>query len=384
MKHSLNDHILSLIWLIFLIFPNNYVFFIFVPLVYLVFFDKNKKIDKTTSHYLLILPILLFITFIFNINETYLNFFSIARVAVLILLFFSFGKLKGGKILSPYIIFAIFFLVCSQFSGILNFEKINSFIYSYYVYESESIVDKNSSFEMQNFGFHRLGGIYFNSNNYASYLELILIVLLCEIKQFKKSLLLILFPLIGFSIFATGSRTSFIVLVVLTLFYLYSTKKLFRVKSLFLVIVSIASFSLLNIDKFRILKIDEGVDDSIGVKFRILRDYFLSDPPLLKLLFGNLSGSAMMKYTGSTFVGTDFEIGNLIVYFGYIFFITILLFYISIYKRYLPRYRVVFIILLWMFSNSILLSYRMSAVWMLVLGLYYYRSKTEKNLINEK
>jgi len=384
MKQSYNDHLLSLIWLIFLVFPNNFIFYLIVPICYILLYDKNKKIDKISFSFIIIISLLFFTTFIVNLNETYLDFNSIARVIVLILMFFSFSRLKGSKILSPYIIIAVLFLVISQFSGIVNFTIINRFLDSYYVLEGESVIDLNSSFQMERYGSKRLGGIYFNSNNYASYLQLVMAVLLCEIKQFKKKYLFLLFPTIVFSIFATGSRTSFIVLVVMIVYYLFTSKSLTRVKaSIFTFIIFILSILIsltVNVTNFRVLKVEEGFDDSLGVKFRILNEYLSSNPPIIKLLFGNLSGAAMLKYTGITFVGTDFEIGNLIVYFGFIFFTIIFAFYFWIYRNILPKYRVIFTVLLWMFSNSILLSYRMAAVWMLVLSLYFYRSISEKKL----
>ncbi len=68
----------------------------------------------------------------------------------------------------------------------------------------------------------------------------------------------------------------------------------------------------------------------------------------------NFTGDAMKNYLGNDFRGMDFEIGNLILYYGILFFITIFIFYLKIYKKMSPKYRVVFTILLWMFSSSLL------------------------------
>ena len=390
MEKSFNNHLLSISWLFFLLFPNNNIFFVLVPIVYLLLFDNQKKIDKLTFNYILLIVMLMIVSFKLNINELYLNLKSVARVTVLILMFFSFGRLKGNKILAPYIIIAVLFLVTSQFSGILNFSKINSLIDRFYKGgEGDSVIDINSSFEMVYYGVQRLGGIYFNANNYAGYLELILAVLLCEIKQFSKVSLFILIPLIVFSLIATGSRTSLIVLIIMALFFLYSSKIISVKKVTIISFLTILTSTIIffndfrNFRNFRIFKVNEGLDNSFGVKIEILNTYLTSNPPIKKLLFGNFSGAAIRKYTGISFIGTDFEIGNLIVYFGFIFFSVVLLFYISLFKKILPKYRVVFTILLWMFSNSILLSFRMAAIWILVLGHYYHRSIKEKQL-NER
>jgi len=384
MKQPINDHLLSLSWLFFLLFPNNNIFFVLVPIVYIILIDTKKRINELTFDYVVLFVILMITAFVININQDYLDFKSIARVAVLILIFISFGRLKGGKILAPYIIIAITFLVISQFISILNIPIINTIINRFYISsEGENLIDTFSTFGIDKYGSeYRLGGIYFNPNNYASYLELILAVLLCEIKQFKKIKLFFLILLIVFSIIATGSRTSFIVLLVMTLFFLYSSKILSQKKAILIIfsaiLIGILIIININLSEFRAFKIGQGLGNSFGVKVEVLIKYINSNVPIPKLIFGSFSGAAIKKYTAINFFGTDFEIGNLIVYFGFFFLAAILIFYSLLFKKISPKYRVIFIILLWMFSNSILLSYRMAAVWMLVLGLYYQRSLKEK------
>jgi hypothetical protein len=353
MKNTIDNHLLSSAWLFFLIFPNNNIFFIAIPIIYLALLDKKKIIDKSTSQFLILLSTLLFISFLFNINETYLDLKSYARAIVLIWLIISFGRLKGSKILAPYIVIAILFLVVTQFSVILNFTALNSIIDRFYIQSEEENSVINSTFIMQDYGLNRLGGIYFNSNNYASYLELILVVLLCEIKQFNTKSLIVLISLFVFSIIATGSRTSLIVLIIITLFFLYSSKIISRKRAAqltFLLLCAIGVlFLFIDVGNFRAFKIEEGLNDSLGVKVNILKTYLYSDVPVQKILFGNFSGYGIIKYTDINYPGTDFEIGNLIVNYGFVFFISIILFYLLLYKKLLPKYRVVFLILFWVF-----------------------------------
>lgn len=369
-----------------LILPTNQFFYLFVPLSFIFLYDSKKTLHLSLFYVICITVLLMNISFLVNINEYYLSLKDISRALALIILFVTFGRLKGNVILASYIVVAIGFIVASQLLYAFNIPFVNSIINNYYL-PSEDL-QKIYEFSMSSFGQIRLGGIYGNSNNYAEYLELVLVVLIVERKQFQKKYMYILFGLITYSIIATGSRTSLIVLIAIILHFIYInyrksfTGLLLSFAILFTITLLISQF--VDFLSLRAFRINEGVDDSLGIKFDLLIKYLIQDLPLSKILFGGFSGSAMLKYVNTTFPGTDFEIGNLIVYFGFTFFIIILLFYISIYKKYLPRYRFVFIILLWMFSNSILLSYRMSAVWMLVLGLYYYRSKTEKNLVNEK
>lgn len=379
MKQIYSNHILSITWLMFLVFPNNGLYFYIVPLAYILLYDKTKKIDKKTLSYLFVFIFLFIVSLLVNVNETYLNFKSFARVGVLFIMFLTFGRLRGNKILAPYIIIAVLFLIISQFATILNITSINSLINSYYIgSEGESVIDKYYSFEITDYGIYRLGGIYFNSNNYASFLELTFAVLLCEIKQFSKIMLIVLIPLIIISIIATGSRTSFIVLIVIGLFYMYSSKQISLPKILLITTVFILIFTATiytyNLSEYRVLKIDEGFDNSVGTKVNILLSYLESGPSIQKILFGNFSGEAIKKYINTNFSGTDFEIGNIVLSFGFVFLVLLMFFYRHIFLIMKSKYRIIFTILLWMFSNSILLSYRMAAVWMLVLGLYFHKS----------
>jgi hypothetical protein len=386
-----NDHFLSFIWLLFLILPNNQVFFIFVPIAFIVLFRFKNNFRLNVTLYWMILTLLLFLSVLFNINERYFDTKSASRVATLMIIFVSFGKLRGNHILSPYIYFAIGYLVISQFIYLINFTPLVSFFNNYYPFEGDrysKTADFLQSYTMSDYGAFRLGGIFHNSNQYARYLELILLVVFCEIRQFSKKNLIIMGSLIVFSILATGSRTAFIVLCITIIYYLYSAKQLSlsKVLSISIAGLGILVFIYLNTEygEFRVFQIEEGMDDSIGVKFNLFTSYINADPTLIKLLFGNLSGNALgQAYFNNDAMGMDSEIGNLFLCYGILFFIALFIFYITIFKRYLSKYRVVFTILIWMISSSILFSYRMAPLWFLVLGLYYRRSLQEKQMINQ-
>jgi hypothetical protein len=355
---------------------------------YIALTKLRADVKLNVSLFSISLVLLLLFSVLVNVNDPYLlkTPKDISRVAVLMLLLISFGRLKGYTILKPYIYIAIGYLVISQFVYILNITPLKP-LYSMYIFEDKTIEDATRNFTMLDYGGNiRLGGIYFNSNQYARYLELILLVLMCEIKQFKKKELIILFSIIIFSIFATGSRTSLIVLCVSILFYL-NLAKLFSVKksriiSVLFVALLLFVYSFTGLSEMRAFKINEGMEDSFGIKFGLLTRYLSANPNIIKILFGNLTPDVMENYIGiSSFKGMDWEIGNLFLCYGILFCVVLVVFYYTIFRRYLPKYRVIFTILLWMFSSSILCSYRMSALWILVLGLYYKRSLKEKQFV---
>lgn len=380
-KENINNHLLSFVWLMLFIMPNNLLFFGFVPIAFSLLYKRNVR-KVVVAKYIVIS---LLITSTLFLAEHYITSKDIIRVAVLMLIFFNFGQLKGKKILKSYIYIGLFYLIISQFAGLFNVTYIYDIIRSYYASgldDVEAVLLRSENFNIIDFGTTRLGGIYFNPNQYARNLQIMYITMLCESKQFSKKEFIIISPIVLLSIFATGSRTSLVVMIFICILYLYFTKKLsLKNIALISIIGTVLVVYLLintNFQDFRVLKLDEGLDNSLGVKIKLMFSYIndISNPFIL--LFGNLSFGALT--TGSNlYAGTDSDIGNILIMYGLVFYVLFIFFCILVYKKTLPKYRVIFCILLWMLSSSIICSYRMSAMFLLVLGLYYYRSLIEKN-----
>jgi len=383
-QQTIYNHMVSIIWLLFLILPNNQLFFIFVPTAYIVLFRFENKGKLEDKIFVIGIVSLLIITLLMNVNMigVSISIKDIIRLVILAFFFMTFIRLNGTTILKPYIYIAIVYLVFSQFVYILNVAPLKSLFSIYSTEEHEILSYYNDLSSIGDYNF-RLGGIFINSNQYARYLELILLVLMCEIEQFNKKSLTILFSVIIFSLVAAGSRTSLIVFCLAVVFYLYSAKVFSPRKTKIIIIVFIAlllfAFLFTGLSEMRAFKISEGMNDSFGAKAGLLMTYLNTNPNIIKILFGNLSPDTVREIanTGSM----DWEIGNILLYYGILFFMLLFVFYFYLFKSYRPKYRVVFTILLWMFSSSILSSYRMSALWMLVLGLYYRRSLVEKQKI---
>lgn len=381
---EVNNHLLSFVWLMLFIMPNNMMFYIFVPVAFIVLYRLTDYLPKTI--FLGLLIGCLSFNLLCNLSEDYLLWKDKFRVIVLILLFISFARLKGEKILKQYIYVAILFLVLTQMSFAFNISFITDIVKTFYAEGSEYAERKLTnyySYDLANYGIARLGGIFFNPNQYARNLELIFITLLCESKQFRRLDFFILIPIIIFSILATGSRTSLIVLIIIIIMHFYSTK-IITVRNFFIIglIAGILIPYLMantNLGDFRSLKIDEGMDNSFGIKLQLLSMYFKSIVDPMTLIIGNISYDILIYKYGIQIIGTDFDIGNIIILYGFSFFILYTIFCIIIYKKMLPQYRIVFCILIWMFSSSIICSYRMAPSFILILGLYYRRSLIEKS-----
>lgn len=381
-KSDFHDHLLSFTWLLYFIIPTNIILYVFVPISVVVLFNNKLAIPAYLKYSILGLIVSLIFTLLINFQAGYVLKNDIFRALVLILLFFSFSRYRGIVIRKEYIVFAAVYLIFTQFIFFLNISFFVNFFQQVYPYEgNRDMYGYYERFTLNEFGLTRLGGIYYNPNQYARYIQIILITLLCEIKQFRKIELQVLVPLIVFSIAATGSRTSFLVLIVIGLSYFYFNNK-FTAKNVFLIgIVGVGIlfyiFSNTNIGEFRMLKVDEGLDNSLGAKVNLFYSYHENNQSALAFLFGNLSSMVMVSSSG--FTGTDFDIGNIPIFYGYVFFLFFIQLCVLVYRKTRPMYRVIYPILLWMFSSSIICNYRTVPIFLLILGLYYRRSLIEKN-----
>lgn len=382
-KYDINNHYLSITWLLLLILPNNNLLYYFVPLSFILLYKFNKRNKTKYSFLLRAMIISLVFTLLINYGRDYALTKDIFRLITLIIILASFAGLKGNVILKQYIVFAALFLIISQFAFALKITPVMDLIKSYYPLEDEvNVYLRLENYSISNFGIQRLGGIYYNPNQYARYIEFVLIALLCEVKQFRKQEITILLFLIIVSIAATGSRTSFLVLVAIALVYLYSNKLMTKKNVLLLSVVGIGVILYLlvntNFLDLRIFKVNEGFDTSLNIKIKVLTDYLSANKNFLTLFFGNLSPMVLIIKYNIGILGTDFDIGNIIVYYGFAFLFLLFLFIISIYRKMDSKYKIVFCILLWMFSSAIITNYRTAPLFFLMLGLYYSRSVKQK------
>lgn len=375
---DIKDHILSIIWTYFLLFPTGNIFNISIPIILLLFYDTKSGGVKREIIPMLILLIL---TVVVNVGEVYMGFKPYVRLVTMAVVFITFASVKGSRILFPYILFATAFIVVSQICFFYNISFLTTFFNSFYDLTEKGIdlygiTDRSLNVESVTAGNTRLGGIFYNPNNCASYICVIYAMGLCEIDRLNKRIWPVLFvALIIVSLIVTGSRTSFIVFGLMSLYYLRvngrSVKKYWPIGILAIVLFFVYSSSF---DDLRMFKVGEGMNDSFGVKMRYFGSYLSAADNPIQLLFG--AGDQMVtvvKYH-SPLPGTDCDLGDIFITFGLFFYIAYIAFYFQLYKKYTPLHRVILIVLLWSFSNSLLASYRMCPVWFLSLGVLYRQS----------
>lgn len=357
--------------------PVGNMFYIFVPLVFLCLYKKNKHCVGSIKATTLLLVFTIVISIITNINEVYISTKVLQRDVTIIILLLTFNNLRGDSILKPYIWVALIYIAISQISYAFGMPLASAFfdtVYHISDYYTNTVSQDISNIDSTALGkTFRLGGIFYNSNNCASYICLIYGLGLSEHKQFTKKEIIIFAILCLLSLFYTGSRTSLIVFCVITITYFY-LQKLNIIGPTIIILIVVLLLNFIDISEIRMFKIDEGMDNSFGVKINILNDYLRDCSSISDLIFGSGSTEVLISNYKMAYGGSDFEIGDIIIMFGFLFFMFYVIFTMCICKCLKREYMVIIPFLLWSLSNTVICSYRMSAVWLITIGILLRKS----------
>jgi len=199
---------------------------------------------------------------------------------------------------------------------------------------------------------------------------------LCEAERgnVKQKVVFYLFiAIVMISALITGSRTGFVVIGAMSLYYLYARG--YRIgRFVLLAIPLLLLLMTMDLSDIRAFNVSGGMEGSFSVKMDLFIGYLSECTNPIWWLFG--AGDIMVTETvfHTGMEGTDFDFGNIFIVFGVIFYIMYVIICIRIFQLLDPSYRVIMFVLLWSFSNSILISYRMCPVFFLALGLLYKRS----------
>jgi len=370
------NHIVSAIWLYFMLFPTGTVFNVSILVLLLFIFDRNNRYNEImVPLFLLLIP-----TTLLNLGQPYMDFKPLVRLLSFALIFLTFASYKGSRIYFPYIFFAVSYILLSQVSIILNLPFLGNFFDN--TYGISEFAKAKHSLDMSNVEVSdvaigtRLGGMYINPNNCASFLSVAYAIGLCEAERdsLKQKIFFYLFvALTLISGLITGSRTGFVVLGVITLYYLYSRG--YSIGKF--IILGILVFLVLltkDLSEVRAFHLSEGVEGSVTYKMGLFIDYLARCENPVWWLFGAGDIRVTDMVFNSGMEGTDFDFGNIFVEFGILFYIMYILIGIRIFMMLEPQDRTIMFVLLWSFSNSILISYRMCPVFFIALGLLYKKA----------
>lgn len=194
------------------------------------------------------------------------------------------------------------------------------------------------------------------------------------------------FILISFyAVLLTGSRSGFVVASLIIIAYLFVDKRISLMWRLLVVTIAVSLFIVLiwsGSSVFRGFNVEDGFRGSASAKMDTFAYYVSSEKSVLRILLGYLDTSRfdISRATNSVMGIFDSDYGSIIFSYGFIGFFSILYYLFTLFKR-MDRYgQLFFIVVLWMFSSSIIKSFRAIFIFMLLLSCVYGQHKKKKNI----
>jgi hypothetical protein len=359
-----------------------------LPLILFVLLVDKKKI--TLNKYAIVFFATIYISFTINIfigdiitNKSIMRIFSFA------LLFLLFPFTSYVRVHNMILYGILLFIFLSQIAYVQGIGPLVSFFDFYFPYEGDR-VGFSSDYLLQSAGDldsivnRRYGGLYHNPNQAVRYVSVVLTLFLIENKSASILRILPFITLAFISIILSGSRTGIIVLVVLVIIqYVFFRMKNFNIKFflsllLFMLFVMGAYVFTASFD-LRIFNISSGVEGSIGTKIDWFFKFINQLDSSVRMLFGHYSTDNISKYG---IILLDSEWGETIYCFGIVGAIVLANFYIHLYKTKDRNLQFCLLILLWGISSTVIFSFRMSFLFMLILSNYYslYQFNKRKKL----
>ena len=309
---------------------------------------------------------------------------SILSCATVLMYFFCFPIVGKVKIPSFYFYLILTFILLTQLAYVMDIPVVVQFLDTYYPV-SEDLEKRfehmQNTITEENMLDFRMGGLYRNSNDCARQLTFLLAAFfaLNGEKSFRK-----LLPFVIICYYAellTGSRTGFVASSSLIIVFLFINKTvsagwryglLFLAIGMFFYLPFYEPDSLRGFDVFRTGSVDKKKETFIY--------YLSSETSSFRILLGYLDASRFDISLAPERIMSNFDsdYGSLIFTYGFIGFFAILYFFYTIFRRMDKYGRLYFIVLLWMYSSTIVKSYRGFFTFMLLLSIVYgYRKKTD-------
>lgn len=374
---------LSLLFGLFL--PHTSTFLLMVnPVLCVIFYLKFSYKTNLIYPYKFLLLSSLFLSLIFNLGEPgAITVKVILSFVYFCMLIFCFPLVTDVKIRNVFLFISVIIILFSQLVYVVRFYPAIAIIDNLYpmsdMYSNiYSHIDGNIN--ITNISSFRLGGLYRNPNHLAKYVNLLTVIFILCNRNEKLSKKIIFYLIVLLSIILSGSRTGFVVLLLLLSFDILLNWRTSKTQKIFIFIAFCAmlSFFALGDFGFRGLKVQEGMSNSAGSKLEVLEYYLMQDNSFIEILFGNLNPDTFSAPYG-IIDQFDAEYGYLIYQYGFVGFISYIIFWIAIFKSYPHNNRLLFFIMLWTISSTIMLAYRSAFVMMLAFSIYYKLEFDESN-----
>lgn len=345
-------------------------------------FKQNRVYYKW--NWLVLVPVLL--TLLINLTQ---GVTAKALISCLtIMLYFACFPIVGRvKIHIFYFYFILGFILLSQVAYAFDIAFMERILNTYYPISEEDVaaIHQQNTVNAENMMNYRLGGLFHNPNQCARYLTFLMagFLILNYEKPMRKLLPYIIISY--YAVLLTGSRTGFVVASLILIIYLFIGKNITNLWRIVVVVGAVAAFGIftwLGSDTIRGFNVIQGFGNSANLKMDTFNYYLSSENSITKILLGYLDVSRFDNIMSTTYVMNKFDsdYGSIIFCYGFVGFFAILLFFFTIFRRMNANGRLFFILLLWMYSSTIVASFRALFLFMLLLSVVYSNDSKSKHL----
>lgn len=360
----------------FLLPHTSTLFLIINPLICIFYkcFRTNRTIYR--FNWIVIIPVLLSLFINYPQGVEMKSIYS----CLAILIYFSCFPMVGNyQIPNLYFYVVLLVVLISQLAYVLNIPALTSLLDTYYPISEDdnSLLYMRSNVSYDNMLEYRLGGLYRNSNQCSRYLTFLLAgyLILNKDKNILKLIPFIIITIIG--VILTGSRTGFSVTSLFIIFFSYRNSQISRWWR-YIIVFLLAGYFLFMVTQntgfIRGTNIENGLEGSMSLKFETFLYYLKNEHSVFRILFGYLDVTRY-DYSHELMSKFDSDYGSIIFSYGFVGFFSIIFYFFTILKRMGGDGRIFFILLLWMFSSTIVKSFRALFLFMLLLSFVYQRNK---------
>ena len=379
-EERIESRLLGIFLLLGLFLPHTSTVFLAINpimclVLYLVFRYKNKSeyrafgLIKFLLCAVIIISLFASLAFIRHSSIKYL-----LSSIYLLLLVFTFPFVGRSKIPNAFFYVAISYILLSQLIYLFEFhaiERVLELLYPISENDMNSFEYMTRNISTSNIFRFRLGGLFHNPNQCSRYVCLITAAFLVDRPYEKLKNVLPFVFLVVFSVVLTGSRSGLVVISLIIGMFVYgnsSIKKNFKYAMFLGALMIIIPLFITGSDTFRGFNISQGFNNSTNVKWTVFMDYLSQDNSPFHLLFGYADISTFSPTYTWVFGIFDSEYGNLVYCYGFLGFFLVAAFYFKAIVASPKQCRFFYLMLLWMITSTILMSYRMSFLFMLFLS----------------
>ena len=373
-------HILGICLLVGLFLPHIATPLLMVnPIMclYLFFTEKRAQLPRSIKLLRIIFCAIIVVSTAFSINNGMHDSSKYILMGVnLLLLMLCFPFVGGKTIPKVYYFISLGFIILSQIVYLIGIESLE-LLYDYLYPVTGVNETRLFNYMKENITFggifnFRLGGLFHNPNQASRYITALVALFLVDYGRERFVAVLRFLLLAFFSVLMTGSRTGFVVLFVLSAFYVYKTETLSNhLKAglyILLLFLFLPIFLIAASETIRGLDVAGGMNDSFVFKIQVFADYLSQPNSFLHLLIGYADPETFRPSDVSVIEIFDSEYGNMVYTYGFLGLLVNIAFYFACWRYTIKRGRIFYFMLLWFITSTLLFSYRMCFLFMLMLS----------------